>query len=57
MQVFPGSVRAGNITVTSYSVTYNFLVSAGVMVGPLVNEGDLSAATIKATLFIPDPGI
>lgn len=54
--MFPGSARAGNITITTHSVTYNFVVSAAVMAGQTVNEGEPSAATVRTTLFVPDPG-
>ena len=54
--MFPGSARAGNITISAHSVTYNFVVSAAVMAGQIVNEGEPSDATVRTTLFMPDPG-
>ena len=56
-QVFPGSARAGNITLVDHSITYQFRVSAAVMVGQTVNEGELSAVSLKTTLFVPNPGL
>ena len=54
--MFPGSARAGNITISAHSVTYNFVVSASVMADQVMNEGEPSAASVRTTLFIPDPG-
>lgn len=54
--MFPGSARAGNVTLEDHSVTYQFRVSAAVMVGQNINEGELSAVTANTTLFIPEPG-
>ena len=55
--MFPGSARVGNITISAHSVTYNFVVSASAMADQVMNEGDPSAATVRTTLFVPDPGI
>ena len=55
-QVFPGSARAGNITLEDHSVTYQFRVSASIMVGQSLNEGELSFITANTDVFIPEPG-
>ena len=54
--MFPGSARAGNITISAHSVTYNFVVSAAVMTSQILNEGEPSDTTVRTALFIPDPG-
>ena len=54
--MFPGSATAGNVTLVDHSVTYQFRVSAAVMVDGNINEGELSAITINTTLFVPKPG-
>ena len=56
-KVFPGSARAGNITLVGHSITYQFHVSASVIVDQTPNEGELSAITVNTTLFVPEPGI
>ena len=55
-QVFPGSATAGNVTLVDHSLTYQFRVSAAVIVSGDINEGDLSAININTTLFVPRPG-
>ena len=54
--MFPGSATAGNVTLVDHSLTYQFRVSAAVMVDGNINEGELSAITINTTLFVPKPG-
>ena len=56
MQVFPGSARSGIITLVDHSITYQFRVSASVMLAQTFNEGELSVVTPSATLFVPEPG-
>ena len=56
LQVFPGSARAGNVTLVDHSVTYQFRVSAATIESGDINEGELSAITINTTLFVPKPG-
>ena len=56
IQTFPGTANAGNITLRDHSTTYHFRVSASVLVGPIFNEGDLSAISDSCALFVPKPG-
>ena len=55
-QVFPESARVGDITLVDYSIIYQFRVSASVMVDQTYNEGEMSAVTPNAILFVPKPG-
>ena len=57
LQVFPGSARAGNITLEEHSITYQFRVSAGVVEGDVINEGELSDISVSSTVYVPEPGM
>ena len=56
IQSFSGTATAGNITLTNHSITYEFRVSAAIMYGQTLNEGDLSTVTASTTVFVPEPG-
>ena len=56
LQEFSGTATAGNITLTDHSISYQFQVSAAVMNGQTLNEGDRSTVTASTVLFVPDPG-
>ena len=55
-QLFPASARAGNITLTDDSVTYQFQMTASTFMGREENEGNLSTITPESTIFIPERG-
>ena len=55
-QLFPGSARAGNVTLTDDSVTYQFQMTASTFLGREENEGNLSTITPESTIFVPERG-
>ena len=56
MQSFPSTVTSGNITLSNYSISYQFQVSASTSYGQVANEGELSPISANATIFVPEPG-
>jgi len=54
---FPGTATAGNVTLTDHSISYQFQVSAAVMNGQTLNEGERSTITASTVLFVPEPGL
>ena len=55
-QEFPGTATAGNVTLTDHSISYQFQVTAAIMNGQTLNEGDRSSITTGTILFVPEPG-
>ena len=56
-QSFSGIATAGNITLSNHSITYEFRVSAAIMTGHTLNEGELSTVSASSTVFVPEPGM